>query len=310
MVVRRLGFVALVAIAVGVAPLSASSFFFTTGSPDGRLASLSGPATSSKLETETADDFIVSETTVIRGAIITGLVVPNAALPSIENVEVEIYRVFPNDSRPPSGNVPSRANSPSDVEIEIATRDASRGTLAFDAALQNASFSVQNSVVTGINKAPGNVTHGEGPVTGGEVQITVTFDPPIILASDHYFFRPEVAVNGGDFLLLSAPRPIVSPGTPFLPDLQAWIRNSALKPDWLRIGTDIVGGDSAPTFNMAFSVTGETIPDAGTPGEPNCQGTTVSALAREFAGIDHAAAALGFSTVAGLQEVIRDFCGR
>jgi hypothetical protein len=119
-----------------------------------------------------------------------------------------------------------------------------------------------------------------------------------------------VSVNGGDFLFLSAPRPIVSPGTPFLPDLQAWIRNSALKPDWLRIGTDIVGGDSAPTFNMAFSVTGETIPDAGTPGEPNCQGTTVSALAREFAGIDHAAAALGFSTVAGLQEVIRDFCGR
>jgi hypothetical protein len=309
MTFRRPWFVAILATAFGVAPLSATSFFFTTGSADGKLASLSQPSTSSKLETETADDFILSETTVIRGATITGLVVPHAALASIDNVEVEIYRVFPNDSQPPSGNVPSRMNSPADVEVEIATRDASRGTLAFAAAQQNASFSVQNTVVTGINKAPANVTHGEGPVTGAEVLITVTFDPPIILPSDHYFFRPEVSVNGGDFLFLSAARPIVSPGTPFLPDLQAWIRNSSLKPDWLRIGTDIIDG-IPPTFNMTFSVTGETIPDAGTPGAANCHGKTVSALARQFDGIDHAAGALGFSTVAGLQGVVRDFCGR
>ena len=46
---------------------------------------------------------------------------------------------------------------------------------------------------------------------------------------------------GGDFLYLSAPRPIVAPGTPFAGDLQAWIRNSDLAPDWLRIGTDIIG---------------------------------------------------------------------
>jgi len=310
MIFRRLKFVAILATVFGVAPLSATSFLFTTGSADGRLASLSQPASSSKVETETADDFLLSETTVIRGATITGLIVPNAPLPSIDNVEVEIYRVFPNDSRPPSGNVPSRMNSPADVEIDFATRDASRGTLAFTAALQNASFSVQNTVVSGVNKAPGNVTHGEGPVTGAEVLITITFDPPIVLPSDHYFFRPEVSVNGGDFLFLSAPRPIVSPGTPFLPDLQAWVRNSNLKPDWLRIGTDIIGGAPAPTFNMAFSATGETIPDAGTPGSATCQGDTVSAMARQFGGVDHAAGALGFSTVAGLQEVVRDFCGR
>lgn len=310
MALRKLWFVVILAAAFGVAPMSATSFVFTTGSADGRLASLSQPATSSRLETETADDFILSETTVIRSATITGLVVANAALPSIDNVEVEIYRVFPNDSRPPSGSVPTRMNSPADVEVEIATRDAARGTLAFAAALQNASFSVQNTVVAGINKAPANVTHGEGPVTGAEVLITVTFDPPIILPSEHYFFRPEVSVNGGDFLFLSAPRPIVSPGTPFLPDLQAWIRNSSLKPDWLRIGADIIGGSPAPTSNMTFSMTGETIPDAGTPGAANCQGDTVSALARQFGGVDSAAAALGFSSVAGLQGVVRDFCGR
>ena len=310
MAFRKLWFVGILAIAFGVTPMSASSFFFTTGSADGRLASLSQPASSSKLETETADDFLLSETTVITGATLTGLVVANAALPSIENVEIEIYRVFPNDSRPPSGNVPSRANSPADVEVDIATRDASRGTLAFATALQNAAFSVQNTVVTGINKAPANVTHGEGAATGAEVLITVTFNPPIILPSDHYFFRPEVSVNGGDFLFLSAPRPIVTPGTPFLPDLQAWIRNSDLKPDWLRIGTDIIDGGIAPTFNMTFSIAGETIPFAGTPGAANCQGDTVSALATQFGGIDNAARTLGFAAVASLQGVVRDYCGR
>src|SRR5262249_7804533 len=71
--------------------------------------------------------------------------------------------------------------------------------------------------------------------------------------------RPEVQVTGGDFLYLSAPRPIVSPGTPFTGDLQAWIRNANLAPDWLRIGTDIIGGTPVPTFNMTFSLTGDTV---------------------------------------------------
>ncbi|HEV8495044.1 MAG TPA: thrombospondin type 3 repeat-containing protein, partial [Candidatus Angelobacter sp.] len=62
----------------------------------------------------------------------------------------------------------------------------------------------------------------------------------------------------GDFLWLSAPRPIVAPGIPFLGDLQTWIRNDALAPDWLRIGTDITG--QGP-FNAAFSLTGETDAD-------------------------------------------------
>jgi hypothetical protein len=32
-----------------------------------------------------------------------------------------------------------------------------------------------------------------------------------------------------------------------------------LEPDWLRVGTDIVGGNPAPTFHAAFSLTGETL---------------------------------------------------
>jgi PEP-CTERM motif len=40
-------------------------------------------------------------------------------------------------------------------------------------------------------------------------------------------------------------------------DLQAWARDD--DPDWLRIGTDIVGVPTPPTFNMAFSLSGETV---------------------------------------------------
>jgi len=56
--------------------------------------------------------------------------------------------------------------------------------------------------------------------------ITVIFTSPIVLPAGHYFFRPEVQVNGGDFLFLSAPKPIVAPGQAIAGDLQAWIRNS------------------------------------------------------------------------------------
>jgi hypothetical protein len=51
---------------------------------------------------------------------------------------------------------------------------------------------------------------------------------------------------------------------------------------WLRIGTDIDGGATAPTFNMTFSLAGETVPEAGTPGVANCLGKTIAALAQEF----------------------------
>ena len=63
-------------------------------------------------------------------------------------------------------------------------------------------------------------------------------------------------VAGGEFLWLSAPKPIVAPGTPFTPELQSWIRDEDLAPDWLRVGTDLVGGSPAPTVNAAFSRTG------------------------------------------------------
>ena len=240
--------------------VSAASFSFSTGDPDGKIATLSRPSSPGKIQTETADDFVVTQAVVISEATFTGLLPVGAPLTSISGVEIEIYHVFPGDSlNPPSGNVPTRTNSPADVEIDEATRDSADGSLTFSAAMVNASFTASNSVVNGINKKPNERTNGEGAVTGEEVMITVHFNPPIALPADHYFFRPEVLLDSGDFLWLSAPRPIVAPGTPFAPDLQSWIRNDDLAPDWLRIGTDITG--QGP-FNAAFSLSGETDADA------------------------------------------------
>ncbi len=74
----------------------------------------------------------------------------------------------------------------------------------------------------------------------------------------------EVADADGNFFWLSAPKPIVAPGTPFAPDLQSWTRDDSddgIEPDWLRVGTDIVG---AGAFNAAFSLTGSTVPEPST----------------------------------------------
>jgi len=286
-------------------------FFFTTGNADGQLGALSQSERGGRLETETADDFILTQTTVINGATITGLVLDDSVA-DITNVEVEIYHLFsqdPNDTVPPSGHVPSRTNSPSDHEIDSATRDSDEGTLLFSYSSLNANFSIAQTVIDGIHPSPNNRTLGEGPASGEEVQITLTFAKPIVLPAGHYFFRPEVLVKSGDFLYLSAPRPLVSP-TPINPDLQAWIRNARLAPDWLRIGTDIIDavGATTPTFNMTFSLGGNTIPEAGIPGDPECHGQTVAAAAKQFGGIKSAAATLGFSSVPALQDSFREFC--
>ena len=309
---------AILMIGIGLAqPAWAEHFFFSTGNPDGRLGALSRRPSPGKIETETADDFALTETTVISQAVITGLIVPNTLpLASISQVEVELYHVFPLDSDTTRTiHVPTRVNSPADVEIDTATRDPLARTLSFSSTLLNPSFTVANSVVNGINASPNQLTHGEGPQSGEEVAITINFTTPIILPAGHYFFRPEVLVNGGDFLYLSAPRPIVPPGTPFpagVTDLQAWIRNANLNPDWLRIGTDIIGiippATTAPTFNMTFSLAGDTVPEAGTPGQANCHGKTISALARQFRGINAAALALGASSVNDLQDSVGRFC--
>ena len=252
----------LLSIVLGVAlaaiasvPASGAPFTFSNGSPDGRMAMASRPAFGGSLEIEAADDFALTGPTTITGATFTGLIPTGAPLTSITKVVVEIYRVFPEDSdqgRTP--HVPTRVNSPSDNAL--ASRDSAvAGQLVFVPSVLNSSFSAANSVLNGIHPSPNQMTGGEGSVSGQEVQFNVTFTSPFDLSADHYFFVPQVLLTSGNFYWLSTPRP-----NPALnPDLQAWIRNFDLDPDWLRVGTDIVGGSTPPTFDAAFDLIGDTV---------------------------------------------------
>ena len=246
----------LVTASVSAGPIT----FFTTNGPDGLIATGSRPATIGKSEIETADDFVLGQSMSISGASFTGLLPAGAALSGVNRIEIEFYRVFPLDStNPPSGNVSTRVNSPSDSEFQAF--DSSTATLSFTTSILNANFTAANSVLNGINKSPNQLTGGEGPVSGQEVLFTITFATPFVLPAGHYFFRPEVGLTSGNFYWLSAPKPIVAPGTPFAPDLQTWIRNTNLSPDWSRIGTDITG--QGP-FNAAFSLDGTAVPEPST----------------------------------------------
>ena len=235
----------------------AATFTFSTGFPDGKIATASRPSSGAAIEIESADDFLLpgspSTFTRIDRATFYGLLPSGAPLTAVSQVIVEVYRIFPLDStNPPSGNVPTRVNSPSDLDLD--SRDSSGGSLTFTTLVLSSTFSAANSVVNGINKSPGVFTGGEGAVTGQEIELDVTFNPPFVLPSSQYFFIPQVLLSSGNFLWLSAPKPIVAPGTPFSSDLQSWIRNANLVPDWLRIGTDIT--HQGP-FNASFSLSGD-----------------------------------------------------
>jgi hypothetical protein len=251
--------------AAGLAGVAgAQPIVFSTNGPDLLMGAGTRSETIEAVEIEAADDFLLGGATRITGATIVGLIPEGTPLTDIESVVVQIYRVFPLDSnavRLP--HVPTRANSPGDNAFLF--RDAGTG-LTFTVQALTPSLVALNSVVNGINPSPDQNTRGEGAATGDEVEIHVTFGQPIDLAAGHYFFVPQVTLTpldaGGskNFLWLSAPRPIVSPGTPFTGDLQAWIRDGRLNPDWLRIGADIVGGSPAPAFNMVLQLEGTGAP--------------------------------------------------
>jgi hypothetical protein len=242
-------------------PVAADTFVFNTGDANNLMAAATRPESPGKFEIETGDDFVLTQPTLITGAAFTGLIPSGAATDIIKNVVVEIYRVFPADSDvgrtsgPPTfstANVPTRVNSPSDNALD--ERKFSEGSLSFIPVVQQPTFTANNSVKPdGIKHPPPNFTGGNGPVTGQEVQINVSFTTPFNLPADHYFFVPQVELSNGDFFWLSAARPIVPPGTTFPPgftDLQSWTRDGGIEPDWLRIGTDITG--QGP-FNAAFA---------------------------------------------------------
>ena len=286
--VKIIGIAAFAFALLTAMPAVADPFTFSTGNVTNLMATAARPNIGGKFEIESADDFVTTRPTSITSATFTGLLIGGATVGNVGEVVVEIYRVFPADSNtartsfpvPPfsTNQVPARQNSPSDVALD--SRDTASGNLTVNTKVLSDAFTALNSVQPGgIHPLPGVTTGGNGQITGQEVEFDVTFTTPFSLSPDHFFFVPQVQVTGGEFLWLSGTRPLVpSPFPPGVTDLQSWTRDEIspnnLAPDWLRVGTDIVGGIPAPTFNAAFSLTG-TVP------EP----TTLSLLGVALAGV-------------------------
>src|SRR5215469_10997783 len=219
-------------------PAAADAVLFSTGNPDGLMAVATRPSTAGKFEIEAGDDFVLtSSRTIINSATFVGLLTNGA---TVGQVRVEIYRVFPNDSDvgrtsgPPTFStpqVPTRVNSPSDVEFDDRDTSPPPGNLKFTTTLLNGAFTALNSVQpNGIHPFPNQTTGGDKAITGQEVEFDVTFTTPFSLPPDHYFFVPQVEITtaSGEFLWLSGTRPIVPPGTAFpagFTDLQSWTRD-------------------------------------------------------------------------------------
>jgi hypothetical protein len=254
----RLPVAIITASVLGLAavPAFAQTFTFSTGPATNQIGVATRPQMGSPFEIEAGDDFVLTTPTTISSATFTGLIPSGAA---VQDVVLEIYRVFPNDSDvgrtsgPPTfstSQVPTRVNSPSDVAFD--SRDSGAGGLSFTTTTLAGTFTALNSVQPGgIHPKPNQTTLGNGPVTGSEIEIDANLLQPFELPADHYFFVPQVELNNGTFLWLSGQRPVPFP--PGFTDLQSWTRDAMLDPDWLRVGTDIVG---TGTFNQAFSVSG------------------------------------------------------
>src|SRR5262245_26558461 len=83
------------------------------GPPDGRMAMAARIESGGLQEIEPADDFILSANNQLTSASFFGLLPSGAPVSSIQDVVVEIYRVFPKDSNTArTPQVPTRANSP------------------------------------------------------------------------------------------------------------------------------------------------------------------------------------------------------
>jgi hypothetical protein len=72
---------------------------------------------------------------------------------------------------------------------------------------------------------------------------------------------------------------------------------------------DLEGGYSGLTSPGVLTAT-TGIAFAGTPGQSNCQGKSVSALAQQYNGLSAAASALGYQDVQALQTGILTYCGK
>ena len=263
--------VAVIGLLCAVPAAAATPFFFSTGDPDGKIATATRPDVGGPFEIESADDFVLTHSTSITSATFTGLVPAGA---TVGEVVVEIYRVFPEDSDvtrtsgPPTfstSQVPTRVNSPSDVAFDA--RDIDSGlTFSTDVLSASSPQPTRCSPAASIPLPTFN-TGGNGPVTGEEVQFSVTFTTPFLLPADHYFFVPQVQLIRRRFLVAVGAEADRSAGDAVPARLHRPAKLDPRRSPRSRLAARRHGHrrrNPAPTFNAAFSLTGAVVPEPST----------------------------------------------
>ena len=202
--------------------------------------------------------------TQLTSATFTGLLT-TGSLADIADVRVEIYRVFPLDSTvPPSNQVPTRVNSPSDVEF--ADWSASAKHLCSN-HFQPIRVVLRGELDSQRDPSQPRLPYGRrwrGHGKRGPVQCDVRDaihigSEPLLLLAARSSSRTATSTGCRQPGRLWRQARLSPAG---FTDLQTWTRNEDLDPDWLRVGTDIVGGTSpVPTFNAAFSLSGQSVPE-------------------------------------------------
>src|SRR5579885_1347961 len=136
---QKLVRVALFGLGAILAMPASGATIYNNLTPNNMIGIATRPGAGSAFEIEAGDDFVLTAQTIINMATFDGIIVaPAGVTPTISDVVLEIYRVFPADSDvgrtsgPPNfstSQVPTRVNSPSDVAFD--SRDSAAGELTF-----------------------------------------------------------------------------------------------------------------------------------------------------------------------------------
>jgi hypothetical protein len=246
-----------------------SAVLWDTLTPDSTI----GFSSQLDIPTETADDFTVTGSG-FKVTDVSFLGLFTSTNPTIDDIDLAFYQVFPGASDPTRIPVTVRTNGPEDTEFVAFS--VGEGSLTFTTTDLGA-FTIDQAILPGSGANTPGLGSGVvgGPVTGTLLQIDAKLSTPLELPPEAVFLVTAVDPAEGDFFRVAGSHPpnFPDPLPTGVADRQTWFRTNspfpnALDPDWVRV-SDVVNqqdGTANPAFNSAFRVIGEPnqVPEPGT----------------------------------------------
>ena len=254
--------------AMPAAALLPAVYSFSTGDPDGRIATASRPGRPPENSRSRSATISFSPTTSITSATFTGLVPAVASASECRRRDLpRISQGFGCRQHQRVANVLDAASADA---RQFALRHRIRGARRCDRRPELHDRSAEPQLhreqlgATRAASIPNRHRHrrrrsGHGRGSGVHANLYHPLPPP----GRPLFLRASGPAGRRRFLLAVGAETDPSRPGPFRPaKLDADdISPDNLEPDWLRVGTDIVG---AGAFNAAFSLTGSTVPEPST----------------------------------------------